>query len=98
MSTIQETVRRAVPSRYSSQAQPAVDALVQREQGIATQLMEFASSKGANASEVRELLTGLGVAIPATQGNDSGLGQRISNLERRLANAERFAQRHGYRA
>lgn len=74
---------------YTEQARPVITKLVEREQKIADAIVSVATDNGLNAAEVRTALAdaGMHVEAPAAAGGD--LENRVSVLERALAEAKR---------
>lgn len=112
--TIESTVENALVSAgfstYLRQAQPVVQALVEREQAIAEKLLDYAGDAGASTDEVTELLTSLGVSLkpeepevaetaiddPGT-GDNARIASALERIEQRLDSLTAFARNNGYR-
>lgn len=105
MSTIRETVSANLRSDYLSYAEPVINVLQEREQGIADNLRAFANEKGLSEREVDALFIEVGLmqqpvepeAVAEVEDADP-----IARLERAVAAlADRFetlvsaAARHG---
>jgi hypothetical protein len=109
MSTIEETVRRALAERglssYVQSAGPAIDALVQRERGIAAKLIDYARTEtDIDDDEVREFLESTGMAVPEPEPEleprvDGELGQVLEALQAiatKVDSLTRYARANGY--
>ena len=83
METIEATVQTSLQSAgygsYGSYATPVVAALVEREEGIFTSLLEAGQALGASESAIREVLTASGLSVPRPRAVETG---RISVNER----------------
>jgi len=72
---IATTVRAAMNGRgqgsyYDSYATPVVAALVDRETNLSERLIDYAVDAGASASEVRDYLRQIGMAVAITEAED----------------------------
>jgi hypothetical protein len=104
--TIEGALRTAGLSTYQRQAQPVIQALVEREQAIAERLLDYATDNGASTDEVAAMLADLGmslkpeepeteeVAEPAEQGD---VATALANIQRTLEGLTQFARANGYR-
>lgn len=111
MRTIEETVRDSLTERglssYVQSAGPAIDALVQRERGIAAKLIDYARTEtDIDDDEVREFLESTGMAVPEPEpeleprvGVDGELGQVLEALQAiatKVDSLTRYARANGY--
>jgi len=104
--TIEGALRTAGLSTYQRQAQPVIQALVEREQAIAERLLDYAGDNGASTDEVAAMLTDLGMSLkpeepeveettePAGQGD---VATALANIQRTLDSLTQFARSNGYR-
>jgi hypothetical protein len=106
MTTINDTVATALRNTnlagYVQQAQPVVNALVEREQVIYTGLVEAGVALGASKAQVEQALNGLGVhapAAPAAAENAEGgdIAATLREINAKLTSLTNFAQANGYR-
>lgn len=91
--TVTAELRNRGLNAYATQAEPVVTALVQREEGIADEIIEAARSEGINPDQVRTVLTnaGMHVATPTTAAAgtaDDDLERRVAQLEQELSAAK----------
>lgn len=103
--TITETVnaglRNVGLSAYERQAASIVTALEEREAAAVQSLVAFAEDQGLSSSEAYTAIEEAGLSVPAPEVEataETTFEARIAALEARLAKAEGFATRHGYRA
>lgn len=103
--TIEGALRTAGLSTYQRQAQPVIQALVEREQAIAERLLDYAGDNGASTDEVAAMLEDLGMSLkpeepeavaaePAGQGD---VATALANIQRTLDSLTQFARSNGYR-
>lgn len=96
--TVNTELRQRGLTAYADQARPVVTALVERENGIADQIINAAREQGIDEGQVRQVLEGAGMHVEAAQaaGGDTGLADRVADLERQVRDALAFARRQGY--
>lgn len=104
--TIEGALRTAGLSTYQRQAQPVIQALVEREQAIAERLLDYAQDNGASTDEVTAMLTDLGMSLkpeepetveaPASNGQGD-VAAALANIQRTLEGLTQFARANGYR-
>lgn len=99
MSTIQETVENALGTNYTRQYRPHVDrvvnALVEREQGIASAVLDAAADQGVDQDAAVGALTDAGMHVPTTSADASS--DEVASLRQQVADLTEFARRNGYR-
>lgn len=93
--TINQSMQQAGLTRYTRQAQPVINALVQREQEIAGRLLDEAQNMGANRADVVRLFEGVGMSLPVGQ-DAQGTGTEVADLRRQVDALTTFARRNGY--
>jgi hypothetical protein len=103
MTDVRTTVTSALSSNglggYASQAVPVVNALVEREQGIASRIIEFAGEKGLSEEQARAVLSDLGMEVPPVatpEPVETGGGATLDSIAATLASLVAFARRNGY--
>lgn len=71
MTSINETVQQSLASAgygaYGQYAQPVVTALVDREQRLVGQIVEYATQQGLSRGDAEGILRGIGMEVPAPQ-------------------------------
>lgn len=110
--TIQQTVQTALSQQglngYARQAEPVIALLVDREREISERLIDYAGDLGADTREVRQQLSGLGMAVPEPEPEDdedttadsAAIGrieQMLTAMGRQIESLTDFARRNGYR-
>lgn len=84
--TIDQSLRNAGLSNYRRQAEPVVNALVEREQRIFTGIVDAGAALGGDRNQIAQALRDLGVEAPPVQaavaaGADDDLAARVARLE-----------------
>lgn len=112
--TIQQTVQTALSQQglngYARQAEPVIALLVNRERDISERLIDYAGDLGADTREVRQQLSGLGMAVPEPEPEDDDdedttadsaaigrIEQMLTAMGRQIDSLTDFARRNGYR-
>ena len=114
-SSIAETVNGALAqaglSQYQSHARPVVDALNEREQNMAEQLIGYATQQGLSEEDAATALRQVGMSMPtppapaatgtvasadeANQGGD--LADVLNRINETLTSLAQFARSNGWR-
>jgi hypothetical protein len=100
-----ETMRDSGLASYEGRATPVIEALTAREAEIAERLTEGAIDMGADRTQVRLLLTEVGLLTPepeVSQSNGNGHGDTdvmavLREIQSDIAGMKQFARQHGFR-
>lgn len=90
MSSIRETVADSLQSAglngYFRQAEPVIVALEEREASNSKALIDFATENGLTTEQARDVLSGMGMQLPATE---SAADPRIAAMEQQIEEMQR---------
>jgi hypothetical protein len=105
--TVNQSLRQAGYGSYGQYAAPVVSALVDREQQIVGQLIQFATQNGLSEEQARDTLRNIGMEVPTPQPQmtqqsqqqgqgDGDLAATLSRIEQALSGMDRWARTQGY--
>lgn len=102
--TIDTLLNQQGLGQYRQQAQPVKDALVQREQDIASALLEAAVGGGLDRNDVTRQFEGLGMHLPTAPAVQPGADSRVDEHAQALVDQKReidalkeFARANGFK-